>query len=55
MLTFKQERARANAIVRILVDNYKVDPLRVIASGHSYYDPMGVIKPRKDEHKTGEQ
>lgn len=32
--------ARANAIVRILVDNYKVDPQRVIASGHSYYDPV---------------
>ena len=32
--------ARANAIVRILVDNYKVDPLRVIASGHSFYDPL---------------
>lgn len=32
--------ARANAIVRVLVDNYKVDPLRVIASGHSYYDPI---------------
>lgn len=32
--------ARANAIVRILVNNYKVDPLRVIASGHSYYDPI---------------
>ncbi len=32
--------ARSNAIVRILVDNYKVDPLRVIASGHSYYDPL---------------
>ncbi|CAN5450046.1 OmpA family protein [soil metagenome] len=32
--------ARANAIVRILVDNYKVDPVRVIASGHSYYDPL---------------
>ena len=32
--------ARANAIVRILVENYKVDPLRVIASGHSYYDPI---------------
>lgn len=33
--------ARANAIVRILVDNYKVDPVRVVASGHSYYDPVG--------------
>jgi len=32
--------ARANAIVRILVNNYKVDPLRVIASGHSFYDPI---------------
>lgn len=32
--------ARANAIVRILVNNYKVDPVRVIASGHSYYDPI---------------
>jgi chemotaxis protein MotB len=32
--------ARANAIVRILVDNYKVDPVRVEASGHSYYDPL---------------
>ncbi|HZW66909.1 MAG TPA: OmpA family protein, partial [Hanamia sp.] len=26
--------ARANAIVRILVNNYKVDPTRVISSGH---------------------
>ncbi len=32
--------ARANSIVRILVDSYKVDPLRVIASGHSSYDPL---------------
>ncbi len=32
--------ARADAIVRVLVDNYKVDPVRVIASGHSYYDPI---------------
>ena len=32
--------ARSNAIVRILVNNYKVDPLRVIASGHSFYDPL---------------
>ncbi len=32
--------ARSNSIVRILVDNYKVDPVRVIASGHSYYDPV---------------
>lgn len=32
--------ARANAIVRVLVNNYKVDPVRVIASGHSYFDPL---------------
>lgn len=32
--------ARANSIVRILVDNYKVDATRVIASGHSYFDPL---------------
>lgn len=32
--------ARANAIVRVLVDNYRVDPIRVIASGHSYFDPI---------------
>ena len=32
--------ARANSIVRILVNNYKVDPVSVIASGHSYYDPI---------------
>lgn len=32
--------ARANAIVRVLVDNYKVDPIRVVSSGHSYYDPI---------------
>jgi chemotaxis protein MotB len=32
--------ARADAIVRILVNTYRVDPTRVIASGHSYYDPV---------------
>lgn len=32
--------ARANSIVRILVNNYKVDPNRVISSGHSYFDPV---------------
>jgi chemotaxis protein MotB len=45
--------------VRILVDNYKVDPLRVIASGHSYYDPIesnstaeGRAKNRRTELKV---
>lgn len=32
--------ARATSIVRILVDDYQVDPVRVIASGHSSYDPV---------------
>ena len=32
--------ARATSIVRILVNAYKVDPVRVIASGHSQYDPV---------------
>ena len=32
--------ARANSIVRILVDNYRVDPVRVIASGHAFFDPL---------------
>jgi chemotaxis protein MotB len=32
--------ARATSIVRILVKDYDVDPVRVIASGHSEYDPV---------------
>ena len=32
--------ARATSIVRILTNNYKVDPVRIIASGHSQYDPV---------------
>lgn len=32
--------ARANSIVRILTNTYRVDPVRVIASGHSFYDPL---------------
>jgi len=32
--------ARATAIVRILTVDYKVDPIRVEASGHSQYDPV---------------
>lgn len=31
--------ARAVSIVRILTNTYQVDPARVIASGHSYFDP----------------
>ncbi len=32
--------ARATSIVRILVNDYKVDPRSVVASGHSMYDPV---------------
>jgi len=32
--------ARSTSIVRILVNDYKVDPVRIIASGHSQYDPV---------------
>jgi chemotaxis protein MotB len=32
--------ARSASIVRILTKDYKVDPMRVIASGHSQYDPV---------------
>lgn len=32
--------ARAASIVRILTIDYRVDPMRVVASGHSQYDPV---------------
>lgn len=32
--------ARATSVVRILVNDYKVDPARVIASGHAWFDPV---------------
>jgi chemotaxis protein MotB len=32
--------ARSASIVRILTKDYQVDPIRVIASGHSQYDPV---------------
>lgn len=32
--------ARANAIARILIDDYHVDPTRITASGRSKYDPV---------------
>jgi chemotaxis protein MotB len=39
--------ARATAIVRILTENYEVEPERVTAAGRSYYDP-------KDSNETNE-
>ena len=47
--------ARANSIVRILVDNYKVDPVRVEAAGHSKYDPVdtnGTLEGRARNRRT---
>lgn len=47
--------ARANSIVRILVNNYKVDPVNVIASGHSYFDPVqsnSTIEGRAKNRRT---
>ena len=32
--------ARATSIVRILTKDYGIDPVRIIASGHSLYDPV---------------
>ena len=32
--------ARATSIVRVLTTDYKVDPVRVIASGHSSFEPV---------------
>jgi chemotaxis protein MotB len=32
--------ARATSIVRILTKDYKIEPLRIVASGHSQYDPV---------------
>ena len=32
--------ARATSIVRILTKDYGIDPVRIVASGHSLYDPV---------------
>ena len=32
--------ARATSIVRVLTKDYGIDPIRIIASGHSSYDPV---------------
>ncbi len=48
--------ARATSVVRILVNDYKVDPTRVIASGHAWFDavdtnatPEGRARNRRTE------
>ncbi|OJW77638.1 MAG: hypothetical protein BGO69_07390 [Bacteroidetes bacterium 46-16] len=32
--------ARATSIAHVLIDDYRVSPTRLIASGHSWYDPV---------------
>ncbi len=47
--------ARSASIVRILTIDYKVDPKRVIASGHSQYDPVqtnGTPEGRAQNRRT---
>jgi len=47
--------ARATSIVRILTDTYKVDPSRVIASGHSKYEPVddnATVEGRQRNRRT---
>src|SRR6202034_3451568 len=47
--------ARSTAIVRILTTDYQVDPVRVIASGHSSYEPVqdnGTADGRAQNRRT---
>jgi len=44
--------ARAASIVRILVNDYKVDPARVIASGHGQYDPVDINSTEEGRAKN---
>jgi chemotaxis protein MotB len=44
--------ARANAIVRILVNDYMVNPVRVVASGHSQYDPVDINSTNEGRAKN---
>jgi len=32
--------ARATSIAHVMIDEYKVSPNRLVASGRSYYDPI---------------
>lgn len=47
--------ARAASIVRILTIDYKVTPERVVASGHSQFEPIQSNATQKEEHRTEEQ
>lgn len=44
--------ARANSIVRILVEKYAVNPKSVISVGHSYYDPVDTNETKEGRAKN---
>ncbi len=44
--------ARANSIVRILVNNYKVNPKSVTSSGHSYFEPVASNETKEGRAKN---
>ncbi|MDP4285246.1 MAG: OmpA family protein [Bacteroidota bacterium] len=44
--------ARANSIVRILVNNYKVNPKSVTSSGHSYFEPVASNSTKEGRAKN---
>ena len=44
--------ARATSIVRILTKDYGVDPVRIIASGHSLYDPVDTNESKEGRAKN---
>jgi chemotaxis protein MotB len=44
--------ARANSIVRILINNYKVNPKSVTSSGHSYFEPVASNSTKEGRAKN---
>ena len=44
--------ARASSIVRILTKDYGIDPVRIIASGHSSYDPVDSNETKEGRAKN---
>lgn len=44
--------ARATSIVRILTKDYGIDPVRIIASGHSLYDPVDTNTTKEGRAKN---
>ena len=46
---------RATSVVRILIDQYKIDPKRITAAGHGNIFLLLQIIPQKEEHLIAEQ